>query len=303
MNEAEFCSHLQTVCATAIEDYRMRFPTQPPLSQRLPRDTDSALASTADIETCFTALVAFYDSLLGVDSTPYRDQWRDHLVYDFSLRERLTLLGSDLPASLTLFMIAGRYAAHTGYIGISGGRLPIARAGEMLASELCHAYQHRFDSPTWHHPYLQEGFELAASIRALTYLADELDDETMAHRARRQRTRALLQGTIAHGIRNGGITAATVRTLGVTDHELSELRAALPVRLLGTIRPRYHWGSTAFLPEYDLFGSLLLVSEALDIPDTYSRAFWGKHPWDELIAEIQSTRPSWLWQRYHTSGE
>ena len=302
MDAEEFLARLRPVCATAIEEYRRRFPEHPPLSERLSHD-DSALATEADIQTCFAALIDFYDDLLDVDSTPYQDHWRDHLVYDCSRRERLSLLTSDPPESLTFFWIGGRYAAHTGHIGISGGRLPLAQASAVLASELCHAYQHRFDSPTWHHPYLQEGFEKAVSIRALTHLAQRLDDEAMEHRALRQRTKALLEGTLAHGTRHGGITAAPIRELGVTADELSALQAALPWRVLGRVRPRYRWGSTAFLPEYDLFGSLLLVSDTVDVPDPYARAFWGEHPWEERIADIRSTTPSWSWQWYHSNGD
>lgn len=302
MDEAEFLDRLRSTCADAIEEYRRRFPEQLPLSERLSHD-DSPLTTEADIQTCFAALVDFYDDLFDVDSTPYRDHWRNHLVYNVSRRERLTLLASEPPTSLTFAMIAGRYAPSTGHIGISGGRLPVARASAVLASELCHAYQHRFDSPTWRHPYLQEGFEKAASIQALTHLAQKQDDEAMEHSALRQRTTALLDGILAHGTRHGGITADIVRELGVTDTELSALQAALPWRVLGRIRPRYRWGSIAFLPEYDLFGSLLLVSDAVNVPNSYTRAFWGEHPWEEIIADIRSTTPSWFWKWYHSNGD
>ena len=144
----------------------------------------------------------------------------------------------------------------------------------------------------------------AVSVRALTQLAHELDDhdDAVAHAAMRQRANALLAGVLAHGTRHGGIAPAAIRDLGVTTEELSALQAALPWRMLGRVQPRYRWGSTAFLPDYDLFGSLLLVSEAVDVPHTYSRAFWGDHPWDELIGDIQSINPSWSWQYIHSTS-
>jgi hypothetical protein len=299
MNEEEFFTQLQSICTDAIEEYRLRFPKQPPLSEHLSYG-DSPLATEADIQTCFVELTHCYDALFDVDSTPFRNHWREHLVYDLSRRERLRLLASDPPESLTFFWIGGRYAVHTGHIGISVGQLPVTRAYSVLASELCHAYQHRFDSPTWCHPYLQEGFEKAASIRALTYLARELENEAIAHHALRQRASTLLKGTLAHGTHQGGITAASIRQLGVSDTELSALQAAVSWRVFGSIRPRYRWGSTAFFPEYDLFGSLLLVSDAMGLPDTYSRAFWGEHPWEEIIAGIRSTEPHRFWQWYHS---
>lgn len=180
------------------------------------------------------------------------------------------------------------------------GQLAPATAYSFLASELCHAYQDRFDSPTWTHPYTMEGFEQAASYRALEQLAETLDDAAVTQRVARERARILLQGVIAHGTRRGGISPATVRELGVTDAELTSLLAHPLRRPLRVFRPRSQWSSTAFLPEYDLFGSVLLVSEREGVADTYARAFRGEHPWDALVADIRSIPPNWLWRRYRS---
>lgn len=300
MDVEEFHSQLRSACADAIDAYRTQFPDAPPLTEHRLGDRDGPLASEAAIHARFAALTRTYDDMFDVDSTPYRETWRDHLVYDCSRRERLGLLMCDLPASLTLMDMRARYAPETGHIGVSPWRLPESTASWHLASELCHAYQHRFDSPTWSHQYLREGFEQAASIRAQAYLASELDDTAVTHLATRQRAKALLQGVLAHGTRRGGITPTAVRTLGLTDAELSDLRAHSLRRPLGNLRPRFRWSSIAFLPEYALFGSLLLVSDAAGVTDTYARAFRGEHPWEAIVAEIRAITPGWLWRLYNS---
>jgi len=299
LNDEAFSEQLRSTCTNAISAYRSEYPDAPPLTESLLQDLDSPLASEAALHERFQELTRFYDDLLDVDSTPYRDTWREHLVYDCSRRERLALLTSDLPASLTLVFIGGRYSARTGRIGVSLGRLPEVTAYTFLASELCHAYQHRFDSPTWMHPYLQEGFEQAVSVRAQAHLAAKLDHDSLAHLAERQRAKTLLEGVLAHGTRRGGIEPVAVRELGVTDEELSALQAHPLWRPLGHLRPRYRWSDVAFLPEYALFGSMLLVSEATDVATTYARAFHGDHPWTSVIDEITVPTPGWLWRLYH----
>jgi hypothetical protein len=297
MDDDEFFDHLQSLCAEAIETYREEYPEAPPLTERRGDGSDELLESDAGLSEYFVELTRFYDELFAVDSTPYRDMWQEHLVYDWSLRDRLGLLTSDLPASVSLVFIEGRYCSRTGWIGVSPGQLPEATACAYLPSELCHAYQHRFDSPTWTHPCLQEGFEQAASIRAQAHLGATHDP--LAHRAQRQRVKTLLQGVLAHGTRRGGITPETVRELGVTDAELSALRAHPLKRPFGYLRPRYRWSDLAYLPEYALFGSMLLVSERLGVSSPFSRAFHGAHPWTALIDEITAHEPGWLWRWYH----
>ncbi len=289
MDNMEFFSRLKSMCADAIDAYRTTYPDALPLSDLLVYDPAGPIASEAAVHARFEELIAFYDDLVDVDSTPYRDSWRDHLVYDVSRRERLALLQSDLPGSVTFLWIQAEYVASTGHICVSGGRLPTMVAYSYLCSGVCYAYQHRFDSPTWAHPYLRGGYEGATSILALKHLARELDDESLAHIATRQRTIALLEGVLAHGTRQGGIMEATVRELDVNDTELSTLRAGFPARLLGRIRPRYRWSSLAFLPEHALFASLLLVSDAAGVSGPYLRAFHGEHPWRAVIDDIRST--------------
>lgn len=305
MPDAAFIELLNDHCTETINRYHSEYPDGPPLSTSPIPDLDAPTASTADVHEAFTALADIYDDLLAVDSTSYRDTWRDHLVYDCSRRERLALLASDLPTSLTLVFIGGRYVPSTGHIGVNPGQQPMPAAVATLASELCHAYQHRFDSPTWDHPYLWEGFEQAASVRALSRLAERADDvaipidtAALATLAAHQRAQTLLEGVLAWGTRRGGITPATVQELGVTDDELAELQAEWWWRPLGQIKPRYRWSAVAFLPEYALFGALLFVSEADGVPDTYARAFAGNHPWTDRIDAIQAMTPSWLWRLY-----
>ena len=297
MNDEVFVKQLRSTCADAITAYRSEYPDAPPLTKM--HNYDDALATEADLHDCFDKLTRLYDDLLDVDSTPYRDTWREHLVYDCSHLERLALLTSDPRESFTLVHIEGRYSARTGRIGVSPGRLPEAKAYSYLASELCHAYQHRFDSPTWKHPYLQEGFEQAVSVRAQAYLAVELNHDSLFHLTERQRTNTLIKGVLAHGTRRCGIEPATIRELGVTEKELTALRSHPIMRTLGYLRPRYRWNMVAFFPEYHLFGSLLLVSEAAEVSATYAQAFHGDHPWTSIIDEITASPPGWLWRLYH----
>jgi hypothetical protein len=297
MPDAAFVDRLYARCADAIAHYHSAYPDGPPLSASSTPDLDAPPAATAAVHDAFAALTDVYDALLGVDSTPYRDTWRDHLVYDCSRRDRLRLLASNLPASLTLVAIGGRYAPSTGHIGVSPTTRSVPAAISTLASELCHAYQHRFDSLTWAHPYLVEGFERAASIRALERLVEEdvgPAPAALAQSATYQRAQALL----AWGTRRGGITGEQIRELGVTDAELEAVQAAWWWRPLGRLIPRYRWSTAAFLPEYALFGSLLLVSEAaVDAP--YARAFAGDHPWAERIDAVRGITPSWLWRLWY----
>lgn len=135
------------------------------------------------------------------------------------------------------------------------------------------------------------GIDLGASIKALEQLAEGWDDDVIAHLAFRQRTQDLLKGVLAHCIHAGGNTASEVRSLGLTETEFSALRSSGIGRLIGCLRPRYRWTLTAFLPEYHLFGSVLLVSDATEVSDSYAKAFHGKHPWNATIDEIRSISP------------
>lgn len=286
---------LQDACSEAITEYHSKFPNGIPVTEFEDRD-EGPFASGRDIDARFTDLIEFYDGLFDVDSTPYREEWREKLVYDWTRRERLAQLTSDLPRSLTFLLIEGRYVNSTGHIGVSSGQLPPAPAYAFLASELCHAYQDRFDSPTRTHPYTIEGFEQAASHRALEHLASTLDDDSIAQAAAKERARILLQGVMAHETRRGGITPAAVRELGVTDEELASLRSHLLWRPVGYLLPRHRWNTTAFDPTYDLLGSLLLVSEREGVSDVYARAFRGEHPWEALVADIRSVPLPWVWR-------
>lgn len=237
MDDEVFFEQLRSTCADAVEAYRTDYPNAPPLTDSLLQELDGPLASRADLYERFDDLTRFYDDLFDVDSTPYRKTWREHLLYDCSRREYLSLLTSDLPESLSLVFITGRYSARTGWIGVCSGQLPEAAAYTYLASELCHAYQDQFNSVTWTHPYLREGFEQAVSVRAQAHLASELKHDSLAHLADRYRTKTLVEGVLAHGTRRGGITPRAVRELGITGAELAALRAHPLWRLLVLRQP------------------------------------------------------------------
>jgi hypothetical protein len=296
MNDDEFFAHLQALCADAIETYRAEYPDTRSLIDQSYEDTGERLENHADLYDCFAELTQFYDELFAVDSTPYRETWREHIVYDCTLRDRLTQLTSDLPASLSLVLIGGRYSSRTGYIGVSPNQRPPTAAYGTLTSEVAHAYQHRFDSPTWTHPYLIEGLEQAASTCAIAHLAATHD--VLVHSAKRKYAQTLLGGVLAHGTRRGGITPETVRDLGVPEDELADFRAHILKRPFGSIWPRHRWSDLAFFPEYVLFGSMLLVSERLGVSRPLERAFHGEHPWTSIIEEITAYDPGWLWRRY-----
>ena len=174
---------------------------------------------------------------------------------------------------------------------MNSGRLPRPTAYSTLASELLHAYQHKFDSPTLDHPYLWEGLDLGASNRAVEQLAEGWDDDVIAHLAMRQRTQSLLKGVLSHGVHAGANAASEVRSLGLTETEFSDLRSSGIERLIGRLRSRYRWTLTAFLPEYHLYGSVLLASDATNVSNPYAKAFHGDHPWQSTIDEIRSISP------------
>lgn len=300
MDSEEFLSQLQTICSDAIEIYRQQYSDGLRLTEEHSNALDGPPATDADIHDSFTVLTRFYDDLFDVDSTPYREEWREQLVYDCSRRERLSMLTSNLPRSLTNVLIEARYVPDPGYIGVSDSQLPAAAADSYLASELCHAYQHTLDSPTWDHPYLCEGFEQAASVRAVEHLANERETDSLIYLATRQWAEALLQGVLAHGTRQDDITPAAVRELGLTDEEMADIQSHRLWRPLGRLRPHHYWDTTAYLPEYALFGSLLLVSDELGVSDSYARAFRGDHPWETLVDDFRSVTPGRLWQWYHS---
>lgn len=296
MNDDEFFEHLQSLCADAIVTYREEYPDTRSLIEQSYEDTGERLENDAELYECFAELTRFYDDLFGVDSTPYREMWREHIVYDCTLRDRFTQLTSNLPASLSLVDIGGRYSSRTGYIGVSPNRRPPAAVYGTLTSEVAHAYQHRFDSPTGTHPYLLEGLEQAVSTRAIAHLG--ATHEGLVHSATRKYAQTLLGGVLAHGTRRGGITPETVRELGLPDEELPDFRAHVLKRPFGYLWPRYRWSDLAFYPEYVLFGSMLIVSERLGVSRPYARAFHGEHPWTSVIEEITAREPGWLWRRY-----
>lgn len=300
METAAFIDELHEACAASIKSYTESFPDGPPITANAYDLEGGAEASTADVQDVFEELVRFYDDLFDVDSTPYRAEWRSHIVYDCRRRDRLAHLTTNLPWSLGLVFIGARYAASTGHIGVSTGRLSPVTAYSFLASELCHAYQHRFESPTWSHQNTQEGFEAASAVRALQYLSNDLEDETVARRASREEAKFLLRGVLAHGVRSGGIEPRTLRDLGVPDAEVTELLAHPVRRIFTGVRPRYQWSEVAYASEYDLVSSLLLVSERLGVEDTFATAFDGEHPWTSLMAELLSEPSPWLWRQLYT---
>lgn len=182
---------------------------------------------------------------------------------------------------------------------MSSGRRSEPAAYSTLASELLHAYQDQFDSPTPGHPYLVEGMDLGASIAALERLGDERNDDAITHLATRQRTQTLLKGVIAHGLQEGAITVEEVRSLGVTQAELSQLRTSRIWQLFEHLQTRQRWTLTACLPTYHLYGSVLLVSGATNVSNPYARAFHGERPWELTTERIRSISPGWLWQATH----
>lgn len=52
----------------------------------------------------------------------------------------------------------------------------------------------------------------------------------------------------------------------------------------------------AYLPEYHLYESVLLVSDATNDSFTYAKAVRGDYPWHPTIDEVQSISRGYLWQ-------
>lgn len=281
--DEDFLARLRTVTKNSVSDYRSDFPDAAPIPKTRTTEVGEETASTETVYERFNVLTTFYDDLFEVDSTSVRSTWQSNLVYDCSRRELLSLLSPNLLKSLP---VTGRYSPDTGMIGVSTSPTSTARASSLLASELAHAYQDQFDSPTWDHPYLREGFEQAVAIKAQEHLAVQYSHDLLDHLAVRNRVQTLVEGYITHALRQGRVVPESLYELGLTSEEVSILRENMPWRLLRVLSPRYEWSDVKILPDYALFGSLLLVSETAGIDEPFSRAFHGTHPWEEQINSI-----------------
>lgn len=167
--------------------YAQRFDGEPYLSQtEIDETINNAKADLEDVYTAADELMDFYDDLLDVDTADVREEFKDDILYDMSVREMLSprldkqtakIFGSGLvaPAAAAImepsmaeevlvastllceyFNTKGTVSnAEAGYnpfsqkIGVSRDTLQERKAYDNLASELLHRYQHHFDSETW----------------------------------------------------------------------------------------------------------------------------------------------------------
>lgn len=143
-------------------------------------------ADEADIEYAADFFMDVYDRLLDVDSSGVREEVQDSIVYDPSLRDRLTPeldfnsallysagLGSGAclalakPESAEVALAGGlalghyfqtkwkgtradqNFDAFSNTIGVSEDPITVKEGENSLASELYHFYQKEFDSSTW----------------------------------------------------------------------------------------------------------------------------------------------------------
>lgn len=201
MNASE---NLERAAVETVEEYRSEhgeIPVERQDVKELLEDGEDA--SREEVERFLDEQVDFYDELLEVDSSGLREKFQEDLRYDPSRREvaggmlqpvnlAFTATGFPVGAALTTAvgppemaipvsavgtLIAsyklseesseGFYMPFNDTIGAGKEERPAPAAYKTLASELFHAYQIEHGSGTWSHPYLREGLERAASLKAL----------------------------------------------------------------------------------------------------------------------------------------
>ncbi len=211
MQQERLADDIRALTSERVDEYRRKYEDPLPVTLE---GTYGGLrhgekGTSEDVEDYFEELTGFYDELLEVDSTPFREKFRDGIRYDTSFREvaedsvdllgasngavgasltagGLFLLGYDPGLAVTAgaftgslgsllqtrFMHDGSYNSYRGTIGV--GRKPEEKPELFykLSKELYHAYQANFDSETYGDMFLEEGSEQAISVHAFSELKD-----------------------------------------------------------------------------------------------------------------------------------
>lgn len=290
-----------------ITTYRSQRTTSIPVTQdeASPRETidddeaDSPLrAEQADIINWFNTLLDFYDDLLGVNSTPYREYWQRNLRYDFSVSQLLADFRLDLRHPIRIwYSFNGGYNPDIGVIGISRTPLSKPNAALALASELLHAYQDVFDSPTFGHPLFREGADASIRTLAFAHLADTDGCAEWHTIASDYQLYLQLAGYATIKCRHSGLTTADLTELGLTDDEIDRFQSDGIGRVIGSILPSIRWGIDLVDYDYNVGGALILAGKDHFGTDFIADLFHREdHPWSSIAADVTELilqRPSY----------
>lgn len=169
------------------EEYARRYDGKPLLSQReISESIEGNDASRDEVYDAADEIIDFYDTILDVDTSQVREEFKDDILYDLSIKDILrpradkqsalifssgavaSFFTAFVEPSMTGEVLVGSTAAcqyfnskanwknaEAGYnpfsqkIGVSRSTTPKAEAYDVLASEILHRYQHHFESDTW----------------------------------------------------------------------------------------------------------------------------------------------------------
>jgi hypothetical protein len=197
---------LRYLANEAINEYRELYSDEIPVQRSEAEKIleEGSQATREDLEGYTEDQIEFYDELLDVDASDFRGELEEGLRYDWaSTPERVFNLREEGDPESTA------YSAIRDLIKVEVGSKPEVYRG--LASELFHAYQFKTGSDTWADPFLREGLERAASLKALE---DEYPERAQAFRT--------------HVLTDGYVRAARLKgeepDLEVGDQVVKEIR-------------------------------------------------------------------------------
>ncbi|MDY6768942.1 MAG: hypothetical protein SVW02_02435 [Candidatus Nanohaloarchaea archaeon] len=219
----------------AVRTYRERYDGSVPVTLQEMEEilAEGEIAGEEDVETFFTEISGLYDDLLAVDSDDHRDDFRDNIRYDPSMRQVLSdsidrfgaayaaggalleggliWLSGVMQPGLELALVAGgagtaisigatylstgdAYNQWRDTIGVGRRPRQEVKTFEAMSEELCHAYQFAFESPTADDILLQEGMARAAAVKSLEAKAERAEAEGWRRAADGLRAQLLLNG-------------------------------------------------------------------------------------------------------------
>ena len=266
-------------------------------------------ASEAQVHSFLDQNIDFYDEILDKDSEELRDQFHRNTRYNPSNSQIVRDIASPSNAALTaltgpamwkitessgfpelaLPVTAGSlavlnfkaselssdqvYMRGDKTIGIGKDRKTEPEAFKTAASELFHAYQDEYNSPTWTDSFMREGMERAISTRALQQT--EFDKQADAYQA--------------HILVNGYAKAADITG---EDHEL-ELDDETEDQLQEAM-------DSAETLEYNLPAALIYAAEEEDGEEVYSQLFDGDY--SSVEPELEEIRNEERWDMKAKTG-
>jgi len=284
-------------------EYATEFDGKPLLSQReINGYLDGVEASKDDIYEAADFLMDFYDDLLDQDTGDVREEFKDDILYDMSIREVLTpradrqavkIFGSGLiaPSVVAAFepSVAGEALAasalaceyfnskatasnaEAGYnpysrkIGVSKDRLPERQAYDTLASELFHRYQHEFESPTWTSQRVKDVPPMTEGLERASKISAL---ENFAEQDFRGLDWEELHDMRAASTAVNGYAQALSETSGVSEQDMREIglsdqKASEAVENVDSDESR----------GYDLVAASLMAGEKVSGPEVYLEVF------------------------------